>query len=132
MHTIQIRIYYEDVDLAGIVYYANYFRFIERGRTEMLRHIGIEQGELRDRSGLVFVVRKIMAEFFRPACFDDVITVETRVSSCSGVRVVMIQTITRDDETLFAADVELAAVSESGHPKRLPTDVASNLRESSR
>ena len=70
---MDIRVYYEDTDLAGIVYYANYLRFIERGRTEWVRSIGIDQGKLKSETGLVFAVRRIEADYLRPAVFDDVV-----------------------------------------------------------
>ncbi len=75
----QVRVYYEDTDLAGIVYYANYLRFIERARTEWVRALGVDQGQLKAETGVVFAVRRIEADYLAPARFDDVLTIETDV-----------------------------------------------------
>ena len=119
-HRMTVRVYYEDTDLAGIVYYANYFRYIERGRTEYLRDLGVDQMALKAETGVVFAVRKISAEYISPARMDDVLTVETGVSSASGARLVMAQRVLRDETVLFTADVEIAALGEDGRPRRLP------------
>ncbi|MBL9060646.1 MAG: YbgC/FadM family acyl-CoA thioesterase, partial [Mangrovicoccus sp.] len=89
MHEITIRVYYEDTDLAGIVYYANYLRFIERGRSELLRDAGIDQVRLKDEAGLVFAVRRVEADYLSPAKFDDLLTVRTRVTGETGARIAM-------------------------------------------
>ena len=119
-HRMSVRVYYEDTDLAGIVYYANYFRYIERGRTEYLRDLGVDQMDLKAETGVVFAVRKISAEYISPARMDDVLTVETSVSSTSGARLFMAQRVLRDETVLFTADVEIAALGEDGRPRRLP------------
>ena len=76
-HSLSLRVYYEDTDLAGIVYYANYLKFIERGRSEWVRALGIDQGALRRDTGIVFAVRHLEADYLRPAVFDDWLTVTT-------------------------------------------------------
>lgn len=120
MHHYWLRVYYEDTDLAGVVYYANYLRFIERARTEFLRSHGIDQLELRRRFGVVFAVTRIEATYRRPAHFDDYLTVSTRIHRLSGARLALAQGVARGDETLFHAEVELACVGVDGKPKRLP------------
>jgi acyl-CoA thioester hydrolase len=77
MHRLILRIYYEDTDFAGVVYYANYLRFIERGRTEWVRHRGVDQRRLLEEEGLVFAVRRIEADYLAPAFFDDLVEVDT-------------------------------------------------------
>ena len=119
-HRISVRVYYEDTDLAGIVYYANYFRYIERGRTEYLRARGIDQMALKESDGLVFAVRKVNATYHRPARMDDLLDVVTVPVVVSGARIVMDQEVRRDDVLLFAATVELAALGATGQPVRLP------------
>ena len=120
VHRFELRIYYEDTDLAGIVYYANYLKFIERARTEFARALGVDQSVLRRDSGVVFAVRKVEAEFLRPAAFDDELVVETAPVSVGPARVVLRQIVFRDDEQLFGALVTLVAISASGRATRLP------------
>lgn len=122
-HRFDLRVYYEDTDLAGIVYYANYLKFIERGRTEWVRGLGIDQVALRATSGIVFAVRRIEADYLRPARFDDELQVQTRALVVSGARIVLEQDILRGAERVFAAQVTLVCLTESGHPARLPAQV---------
>ena len=85
-HSLSLRVYYEDTDLAGVVYYANYLKFIERGRSEWVRSLGIDQGALRRDTGIVFAVRHLEADYLRPAVFDDWLTVTTAVQPVTGAR----------------------------------------------
>lgn len=128
MHRLTLRVYYEDTDLAGIVYYANYLRYIERGRTEYVRALGIDQQALRDSAGLVFAVRRVEADYLRPARFQDRLTVETRLGEVSGARLVMPQRVLRADEVLFTASVTLVVLGASGRPARLPADIRQRLK----
>ncbi|MEM6680303.1 MAG: tol-pal system-associated acyl-CoA thioesterase [Pseudomonadota bacterium] len=125
-HRHSLRVYYEDTDLAGVVYYANYLRFIERGRSEALRALGIDQVAL-ERDGLVFVVRRIEAEYRRPARFDDVLEVVTRLQRLGGASVSLDQTVLRAEELLFVARVQLAVMGRNGRPQRLPDAVREAL-----
>ena len=122
-HSFSLRVYYEDTDLAGIVYYANYLKFIERARTEWVRMLGIDQARLRTHGGIVFAVRRIEADYLRPAKFDDELVVETRQIAVSGARIVREQDITRMGERLFAARVTLVCLTDDGHPARLPAEL---------
>jgi acyl-CoA thioester hydrolase len=125
-HAFALRVYYEDTDLAGIVYYANYLKFIERARTEWVRGLGVDQRTLQG-AGIVFAVRRIEADYLRPARFDDELVVATAVQSLSGARIVLQQDITRGAERLFAAAVVLVCLTDSGHPARLPVDLRRRL-----
>lgn len=122
-HRFDLRVYYEDTDLMGIVYYANYLRFIERGRSEWVRGLGIDQGRLRVEQGLVFVVRRIEADYLRPALFDDWLTVETRLVRLGGASLHLHQQVQRGDEVLFAAAVVLVCMGVGGGAVRLPQGV---------
>ncbi|MEM7074534.1 MAG: tol-pal system-associated acyl-CoA thioesterase [Pseudomonadota bacterium] len=122
-HEFPIRVYYEDTDMAGIVYYANYLKYIERARSDWVRSCGIDQNTLRDTDGVVFVVSRIEANYHAPARFDDVLTVKTTVLSASRVRLVMAQDIRRAAEKIFVAVVTLACVDGDGRPVRLPADI---------
>lgn len=126
-HAFSLRVYYEDTDLAGIVYYANYLKFIERGRTEWVRGLGIDQGRLKADMGLVFAVRRLEADYLRAARFDDELRVETVVLSVTGARIVLRQDIFRGPDKLFAADVVLVCLTEAGSVARLPADLRSRL-----
>ena len=121
-HRWPIRVYYEDVDLAGIVYYANYLRFIERARSEMVRAAGIDQTAMR-ADGLVFAVRRVEADYLRPARYDDALVVETAMADRSRARFAMAQAVLRGEETLFRATVEIVCMDLEGRPKRLPDAV---------
>ncbi|MHC0053347.1 tol-pal system-associated acyl-CoA thioesterase [Actibacterium sp. D379-3] len=122
-HRFALRVYYEDTDLAGIVYYANYLKFIERGRSEWVRGLGIDQGALRAERGIVFAVRRVEADYLRPARFDDLLEVETDLEAMGGARMVLMQRVLRGEEVLFTARVTLVALSASGAPVRLPADI---------
>ena len=127
-HRWPLRVYYEDVDLAGIVYYANYLRFIERARSEMVRAAGIDQAAMRD-GGLVFAVRRVEADYLRPARYDDELVVETVVADLSRARFTMAQTVRRGGDALFRARVEIVCMRLDGRPRRLPDGVMSMRAE---
>lgn len=119
-HRIPIRVYYEDTDLAGIVYYANYLKFIERGRTDWLRDLRIDQNALKDGEGIVFAVRRVEADYLSPARFDDLLTVETDLQQLTAARIVVDQRVLRGDQVLFTARVTIACLTPAGRPARIP------------
>ncbi|RYH10538.1 tol-pal system-associated acyl-CoA thioesterase [Tropicimonas sp. IMCC6043] len=126
-HLLDIRVYYEDTDMAGIVYYANYLKFIERGRSDWVREVGIDQAALRDKEGIVFAVRRVEADFLSPARFDDVLTVETELAEIGGARFVVSQRVLRGTAVLFSARVTVVTMSLSGRPQRLPADLRAKI-----
>lgn len=127
MHQFPIRIYYEDTDLAGIVYYANYLKFIERARSEWLRDLGVDQNALKSE-GMVFAVRRVEADYLSPAVFDDQLIVETALAQLGGSRIVMTQDVRRGDKVLFRSVVTVVCVTLSnGRPARIPAAVAAAL-----
>ncbi|RWR44472.1 tol-pal system-associated acyl-CoA thioesterase [Sinirhodobacter ferrireducens] len=126
-HHFPVRVYYEDTDLAGIVYYANYLKFIERGRTEWVRSLGIDQVALKRDHGLVFAVRRVEADYLRPATFDDELTVTTGLSAVAGARLILEQAVWRAGEKLFTAAVTIVCLSETGAPARLPAELRQRL-----
>ncbi|WP_374432951.1 tol-pal system-associated acyl-CoA thioesterase [Tabrizicola sp.] len=126
-HQFHTRVYYEDTDLAGIVYYANYLKFIERARTEWVEALGVDQVALKAREGIVFAVRRVEADYLRPAKFADALVVETRLQALGGARIVLEQVVTREGERLFAAVVTLVCLTEDGHAARLPVEVRAKL-----
>ena len=126
-HRFGLRVYYEDTDLAGIVYYANYLKFIERARTEWVAALGVDQIALKAREGIVFAVRRVEADFLRPAKFGDDLVVETSLQALVGARIVLEQVVTRGGERLFASVVTLVCMTEGGHAARLPAEVRARL-----
>ena len=127
MHRFPIRVYYEDTDLAGIVYYANYLKFIERARSEWLRELGVDQLRMK-AEGLVFAVRRIEADYLSPARFDDLLAVETVLSALSPARIVLDQRVVRGDKALFVAQVTVVCVNDAGRPARIPAEVAARVQ----
>lgn len=127
-HRFALRVYYEDTDLAGIVYHANYLKFIERGRTEALLALGLDQAELRARSGIVLAVRRLEAEFLAAARFQDQLLVTTQARAIRGAQADLAQTVARDGVMLFRALVEVVALGPDGRAVRMPELVRAALR----
>lgn len=125
-HRFQLRVYYEDTDLAGIVYYANYLRFIERARSEMVREAGIDQVEMKAR-GLVFAVRRVEADYLSPAKYDDQIEVRTTLERIKGASFDMPQEVWRDETLLFRARVSVVVLNAQGRATRLPADIRAKI-----
>lgn len=127
-HRFPIRVYYEDTDLGQIVYYANYLKFIERGRSEWLRAAGVDQQRLLDEAHLAFVVRRVEADYLSPARFDDQLEVVTTLEQASGPRVTVSQAVERDGKVLFQARVTVICVDlRAMRPHRLPAAVRAAL-----
>lgn len=126
-HRFPVRVYYEDTDLGQVVYYANYLKFIERGRSEWLRAAGVDQTVLLER-GLAFVVRRVEADYLRPARFDDALEVVTTLDHAAGPRITVAQSVERDGTALFRAVVTVVCVDlATMRPQRLPQDVLAAL-----
>lgn len=125
-----VRVYYEDTDAGGVVYFANYLRFMERARTEWLRQLGFDQSELRERQGILFVVRGVEATYHRPARLDDALTVQSRLTSLSRVALRFEQSIERDGETLVSGSSDVICVGAgSMRPSRMPEPLMRVLQE---
>ncbi|WP_342149297.1 tol-pal system-associated acyl-CoA thioesterase [Methylorubrum sp. SB2] len=126
-HRLPLRVYYEDTDFSGFVYHASYLRFMERGRTELLRGLAGDQSEMhRDGAGIVFVVRRMGLDFLKPARMDDLIDVVTWSSELRGASMHLAQEVRRGDETLVRAEVVVACVRE-GRAIRLPEGLRAAL-----
>ncbi|MEK1891617.1 MAG: tol-pal system-associated acyl-CoA thioesterase [Phyllobacterium sp.] len=124
-HRLLARVYYADTDFSGVVYHARYLEFLERGRTDYLRLLGVHHSELADGKlgeSIVWVVRRMEIDFRSAARIDDVLTVETHTAEISGARVRMAQSIKRGDELLIAARVEAALINGAGRPRRFPAE----------
>jgi acyl-CoA thioester hydrolase len=133
LHRLTQRVYYEDTDFSGLVYHARYLHFLERGRTDYLRCLGVEQRELlqADEEGLVFVVHRMEIDFKGPARMDDLLTIRTHTEKAGGAKMVVQQEIRRDDALLIAAKVTIAVINARGRPRRLPEKLARQMRDAS-
>lgn len=115
-----VRVYYEDTDAAGLVYYANYLKFAERARTEMLRRLGVEQEQLRRDTGAFFVVRRCTADYRAPARLDDDLIVATTLAGLSGASLELDQEVRRGSASLVRLHFQIACLGQNGRPQRLP------------
>jgi acyl-CoA thioester hydrolase len=124
-----VRVYYEDTDAGGIVYYANFLKFFERCRSEWLRALGLEQRDLAAERGLQFVVAQLAVDYLRPARLDDVLAIEARIAEIARSYLVFDQQARRGDELLARATVKVACVdARRGVPARLPAELVSRLQ----
>lgn len=125
-----LRVYYEDTDCGGVVYYANYLKFMERARTEWLRAYGFEQDILREEHGVIFAVRSVAIDYLRPARFNDALRVSVRPQEVGRASVTVAQEVTRADGTdlLARADVRLACLeAKSFRPRPIPTSMRKGM-----
>jgi acyl-CoA thioester hydrolase len=127
-----VRVYYEDTDLGGVVYYANYLKYLERARTEWLRAAGFEQSALAAVHHVVFIVRAIALDYLKPARFDDVLAVSVEPREIGASRIVMRQAVRRGEEALITAQVEIACVNTASFkPVRIPAPVVARIGKAS-
>lgn len=121
-HIFPVRIYYEDTDAQGIVYYGNYLRFIERARTEMFRDVGFDHAAFAKEHGAFFVVRRVEIDYLASARLDDLLSVETSLISMGNASVTLEQNIVRDGVRLVASRVVLVCINNDGKPVRVPLE----------
>jgi len=127
---LRVRVYYEDTDTAGIVYYANYLRFMERARTEWLRQVGFEHGPLRAQHGVVFTVARVEVDYRRPARLDDLLEVSVAVAEARRASFTLDQRVTRakEEEVLCRGRVRVACVdADRMRPRAIPEEVITEL-----
>jgi acyl-CoA thioester hydrolase len=127
-HVFPLRVYYEDTDFSGFVYHASYLCFMERGRSEFLRVCGIgHQDLLQFAEPLFWTVRSIAIKFIRPARIEDTLSVRTSVAGLTGARMLLEQWISRDQEEMTRAEVEVCLISAAGRPRRIPDAIRQNM-----
>ena len=127
-HTIQLRIYYEDTDVGGVVYYANYLKFTERARTEMIYdRLKLNHKELKDQYDCIFVVKECDIKYLKSAYFEDQIEIKSSVIKKSPVRLILLQEVLRKTEILVTSTVELAIVNSKGSVTKLPKELLSKI-----
>ena len=127
VHVLPLRVYWEDTDGTGVVYYANYLKFAERARTDLLRLAGIEQKSLLDDGSVMFAVRRCEVDYLAPAHLDDELEVHTRLTDVRGASLQAEQIVRRDGIDLVRANVKVACLDRSGRPKRLPGSIKDSL-----
>jgi len=127
-HKFPVRIYYEDTDHGGVVYYANYLKFMERARTEFLRDIGLELDELEVTFGILFAVTEVHVHYRNPARFNDTITVESILFEAHGARLAFRQNIHRKNKVLVEGEIRLACMDRTGQPRRIPKNVLRSIQ----
>ena len=127
VHHMPLRVYYEDTDAAGIVYYANYLKFAERGRTEMMREMGFAHSQIAEDIGTLFTVRRCSVDYRAPARLDDALIVETLVREIGGATLLLDQQIRRDGEVLVQIDMLVACIGRDGRPCRVPAGLRTAL-----
>ena len=127
LHVFPVRVYFEDTDAGGIVYYANYLHFAERARSEMLRHLGIESGRMVKDWGLVFAVKKCSMDFIKPAKLDDLLLIKTRLIEIGGASLRASQRISLDGLDLVCLELKIACISLKGRPVRMPSKIRNQL-----
>lgn len=128
-HVCPVRVYYEDTDSGGVVYYANYLHFAERARTEFLRDLDIDHNRLREAEGLGFVVRRCNVDYRLPARLDDALEVHTDVITVKRASFELRQTVMRDNTVLVVMDVQIACVRVDGRPGRLPKTIQARFTQ---
>ena len=121
-HHFPVTVFYEDTDMGGVVYYANYLKFIERARSTIVEELGVDQNAMRD-AGVVFVVTRVEADYLAPARLGDRLDVVTTHQAASAVRWTCDQEVRRGDQTLFRGVVTAVAMTAAGKPKRLPAEI---------
>ena len=127
-HIYKTKVYYEDTDAGGIVYYARYLNFIERARTEMIYdHLKLNHKKLRDQFNAIFVVRECKIKYLKSANFEDNLEVKTKVINKSPVRLNLLQEVSRDNEILVTAKVELAVIDSDGSVSKLPKNLLEKI-----
>lgn len=123
-----VRVYYEDTDTGGVVYYANYLKFMERARTEWLRSFGIEQDALRDQFGVIFAVRKVEIDYLLPAKFNDELVVTAKVNKKGKASITFEQIIKKNADLLATATIKIACLdAELFKPVSMPTEIIKTL-----
>lgn len=127
-HLFPVRVYYEDTDLAGIVYYANYLKFIERARSTMVMQAGIDQLGMQ-ADGVVFAVKKVEADYISSAKLNDELQVATQLKQVTGAKIVFLQEVLRSEKVIFSALVTIVCITNLGKITRFPADIRAKLQE---
>lgn len=126
-HMMEIRVYYEDTDAGGVVYYANYLKYAERARTELLRSVGLEQTVLAEKYDTLFVVRKAELDLMKPARLDDPLEISTFVKKINAASLLMQQEVAKGGVLLARISTKIACISSDFQPKPLDSSIREEL-----
>ena len=128
MFFFECEVYYEDTDMGGRVYYANYLKFVERARSKLLANIGIDQRNLLEKDGLYFIVKKISAEYLSPSFFGDKLLIKTHMLDIKKATLILGQKILRKEKTLFDCEVKIALLNSRGKVTKLPNEIVNKMK----
>ena len=129
IYNFNVRVYYEDIDVGGIVYYANYLKFFERARTEMIYDLfGISHKKLKNDHDIIFLVRSCNIKYIKSAEFENTLNIKTKIVKKSPVRLNLLQEVKREEELLVSAEIELAVVNHLGVVNKLPFNFYNKLK----
>tara|TARA_B100001250_G_C19242955_1_gene547335 strand:- start:26 stop:430 length:405 start_codon:yes stop_codon:yes gene_type:complete len=128
MFFFECEVYYEDTDMGGRVYYANYLKFVERARSKLLEKIGVDQRNLLEKKGAYFVVKKISAEYFLPSYFGDKLLIKTQMKEIKKATLILKQEVVRKNKTLFDCEVKIALLDSYGKVTKLPSQITTKMQ----
>ena len=128
MYNFSIRVYYEDTDSGGVVYYANYLKFTERARTNMIQELGLTLNQLQDDYDCLFIVKKVNCEYLQSAKLEDILEVHSKIIQVKNASFELEQNISRDNKIIFQSNIIMVCVNTKGKPKKIPENIASLLR----
>ena len=128
MFNFSVRVYYEDTDSGGVVYYANYFKFTERARTNMIQELGFTLNQLHDDHDCIFIVKKVNCEYLQSAKLEDFLEVQSSIIQVKNASFELEQNILRDGKIIFQSNIIMVCVNNQGQPKKIPEKISSLLR----
>ena len=128
MFSFPVKVYYEDTDSGGVVYYANYLKFTERARTNMIQGLGFTLNQLQDDYDCLFIVKKVNCEYLQSAKLEDILEVHSKIIQVKNASFELEQNISRDNKIIFQSNIIMVCVNTKGKPKKIPENIASLLR----
>lgn len=128
MFNFSVRVYYEDTDSGGVVYYANYLKFTERARTNMIQELGFTLNQLHDDHECIFIVKKVNCEYLQSAKLEDFLEVQSSIIQVKNASFELEQNILRDGKIIFQSNIIMVCVNSQGQPKKIPEKISSLLR----
>jgi len=128
MFNFSVRVYYEDTDSGGVVYYANYLKFTERARTNMIQELGFTLNQLHDDHDCIFIVKKVNCEYLQSAKLEDFLEVQSSIIQVKNASFELEQNILRDGKIIFQSNIIMVCVNNQGQPKKIPEKISSLLR----
>jgi acyl-CoA thioester hydrolase len=128
MFNFSVRVYYEDTDSGGVVYYANYLKFTERARTNMIQQLGFTLNQLHDDHDCIFIVKKVNCEYLQSAKLEDFLEVQSSIIQVKNASFELEQNILRDGKIIFQSNIIMVCVNNQGQPKKIPEKISSLLR----